>query len=140
MTKEIIVQLKDEGLEITFRMDSGYFDEDILETIESLGGKYVIKGKGYPTLIAQVTDPSIVFVTGEEGRETTVLVTSLNTWKEERRFVVTRVLKDEKEIDQLPFLEGEEFDYFFFVTNSASSLWRHSRLQFKSRECTSTLH
>ena len=48
MIKEIIAQLKNEGLVITFRMDSGYFDGAILETIESLGGKYVIKGKGYP--------------------------------------------------------------------------------------------
>ncbi len=63
MIKEIMAHLKDEGLEITFRMDSGYFDDAILETIESLGGKYVIKGKGYPTLVAQVTDPSIIFVT-----------------------------------------------------------------------------
>ena len=66
MIKEIMVHLNEEGLEVTFRMDSGYFDEDILEMIESLGCRYVIKGKGYPTLVAQVTDPNIVFVTGEE--------------------------------------------------------------------------
>ncbi len=30
--------LKDEGVEIPFRMDSGYLDEDILETIASQGG------------------------------------------------------------------------------------------------------
>lgn len=64
MIKEIMAHLKDEGVEITFRMDSGYFDEDILETIASLGGKYVIKGKRYPTLVEQVTDPSITFITG----------------------------------------------------------------------------
>jgi hypothetical protein len=57
----------------------------------------VIKGKGYPTLVEQVTDPSVVFVTSEEGREATELVTALNTWKEARRFVVSRVLKDEKD-------------------------------------------
>ena len=45
MIKEIVAKLKDEGLEITFRLDSGYFDDAILETIKSLGGKYVIKGK-----------------------------------------------------------------------------------------------
>jgi len=73
MIKEIMAYLKDEGLEITFRMDSGYFDEDILETIESFGCTYVIKGKEYSTLVAQVTNPSIVFVTGEEGRETAEL-------------------------------------------------------------------
>ena len=121
MIKEIMAHLKDEGLEITFRMDSGYFDDAILETIELLGGKYVIKGKGYPTLVAQVTDPSITFVTGESGRETTEFVTALNTWEKDRRFVVSRVLKDEKDRAQLSFLEGEEYDYFFFVTNTEQS-------------------
>ena len=66
MIKEIMAHLKEEGLGVTFRMDSGYFDEDILEMIGSLGCRYVIKGKGYPTRVAQVTDPNIVFVTGEE--------------------------------------------------------------------------
>lgn len=79
MIQEIMAHLKDDELEITFRMDSGYFDDAIWETIESLGGKYVIKGKGYPTLVAQVTDPSITFVTGESGRGTTEFVTALNT-------------------------------------------------------------
>lgn len=85
-----VENLKDEGLEITYRMDSGYFDDAIQETIESLGGKYVIKGKGYPTLVAQVTDPSITFITGESERETTEFVTALNTWEKDRRFVVSR--------------------------------------------------
>ena len=33
MIQEIIANLKEVDLEITFRMDSGYFDDDILETI-----------------------------------------------------------------------------------------------------------
>lgn len=78
----------------------------------------MIKGKEYPNLVAQVTNPSVVFVTGEEGRETTELITALSTWDKSRRFVVSRVLKDEKDRKQLLFLEGEEFDYFFFVTNT----------------------
>ena len=117
MIKEMMAYLRDEGLEITFRMDSGYFDEDILETIELFGCTYVIKGKKYPTLVTQVTDPSVVFVTGEEGRETTELTTPLNTWDKARRFVVSRVSKDEKDSKQLSFLEDEKYDYFFFVTN-----------------------
>jgi hypothetical protein len=119
MIKEIIAQLKDEGLEITFRMDSGYFDDNILETIESLGCTYVIKGKGYPTLVEQVTNPSVVFVTGEAGWETAELVTALNTLDKARRFVVSRVLKDEKDRAQLSFLEGEAYVYFLFVTNNS---------------------
>ena len=68
-----------------------------------------------------MTDPSIAFVTGESGRETTELVTALNTWEKGRRFVVSRVLKDEKDRAQLFFLEGEAYDYFFFVTNTEQS-------------------
>jgi hypothetical protein len=121
MIKEIMAHIKEDGLEVTCRMDSCYFDENILETIESLGCRYVIKGKGYPTLVAQVTDPNIVFVTGEKDRETTELVTTLNTWEKDRRFVVSRILKEEKDRAQLSFLEGEEYEYFFFVTNTELS-------------------
>ena len=121
LIKEIMAHLEEEGLDVTFRMDGGYFDEDILETIETLGCRYVIKGKGYPTLVAQVTDPKIVFVTGEKDRETTELVTTLNTWIKDRRFVVSRILKEEKDRAQLSFLEGEEYEYFFFVTNTELS-------------------
>jgi hypothetical protein len=78
----------------------------------------VIKGKAYPTLVTQAADPDLIFGTGEEGLETTELVTSLNTWKKDRRFVVSRVLKDEKNRVQMSFLDGEEYAYSFFVTNT----------------------
>ena len=61
-------------------MDSGYFDDDIITTIELAGCQYLIKGKEYPTLASQVTAPTISFTKGEEGRETTQLVTKLGTW------------------------------------------------------------
>jgi hypothetical protein len=59
MIKEIVANIKTDDFEIMFRMDSGYFDEEIIETIESLGCKYLIKAKEYPTLVSQVPDPSI---------------------------------------------------------------------------------
>ena len=118
MIKEIVANIKTDELEILFRMDSGYFDEDIIATIELLGCTYLIKGKEYPTLASQVTAPSIVFVKGDEGRETTELFTQLNTWDKDRRFVVSRVLKPEKDRAQLSLLEGDEYEYFFFVTNT----------------------
>ncbi|OJF89652.1 IS1380 family transposase, partial [Alkalibacterium sp. 20] len=117
MIKEIVANIKTDDLDILFRMDSGYFDEEIIETIETLGCKYLIKAKVYPTLASQVTDESVLFVKGEEGRETTELFTKLNTWNKDRRFVVSRVLKPEKERAQLSLLEGSEYEYFFFVTN-----------------------
>ncbi len=96
MIKEIVANIKSDDLEILFRMDSGYFDEKIIETIESLGCKYLIKAKSYSTLTSQATNSSIVFVKGEEGRETTELYTKLVKWEKDRRFVVSRVLKPEK--------------------------------------------
>ena len=78
----------------------------------------MIKGKEYPTLAFQVTAPSISFIKGDEGRETTELFTKLDTWNKGRRFAVSRVLKIEKERTQLSFLEGDEFEYFYFVTNT----------------------
>jgi len=118
MISEIVANIKTADMEILFRMDSGYFDEDIIKTIESLGCKYLIKGKAYPTLASQVTDASVSFVKGEEGRETTEIITTLNTWDNDRKFVVSRILKPEKERAQLSLLEGSEYEYFFFVTNT----------------------
>ncbi len=118
MIKEIVANIKTNDLEIMFRMDSGYFDEEIIKTIESLDCKYLIKGKQYPTLSAQVTDATIAFNKGQEGRETTELFTKLNNWDKDRRFVVSRVLKPEKDRAQLSLIKGDEYQYFFFVTNT----------------------
>lgn len=117
LIQEIIAQIQDMGVRITFRMDSGYFDENILETIESLGYTYLIKAKGYPTLVAQAANPSLRFVPGEDGRETAELVTHLDSWKKARRFIVERVRKESTKTAQLSFLAGNEYEYFFFVTN-----------------------
>lgn len=53
MIKEIIAVLKDNVEGIVFRMDSGYFSEEIIEVIELVGYHYLIKAKHYgifPTL------------------------------------------------------------------------------------------
>jgi len=98
-------------------MDSGYFDDEIIETIEAVGCQYLIKGKAYPTLASQVTAPNIAFTKGDEGRETTELVAKLDTWDKDRKFVVFRILKPKKDSMQLSFLD-DEFEYFYSVTNT----------------------
>ena len=118
MIKEIVAHIKTDDLEILFRMDSGYFDDNIIEAIESTGCYYLIKGKEYATLASQVTDPSVSFSRGDEGRETTELVMKLDTWDKDRRFVVSRILKPAKDRSQLSFLDGSDFEYFYFVTNT----------------------
>jgi hypothetical protein len=61
-----------------------------------------------------------LFVKGDEGRETAELVTKLNTWDKDRRFVVSRVLKPEKERTQLSLLKGDEYQYFFVTIQEFS--------------------
>ena len=65
-----------------------------------------------------MTDSQIPFVEGKEGRETIELFTKLNTWDRNRRFVVSRVLKPEKDRAQLSLLPGTDYRYFLFVTNT----------------------
>jgi hypothetical protein len=85
---------------------------------EMLRGEIESTDQAIDSLVYQVTDLSILFVSGEEGRETAELFTKQNTWGKDRRFVVARVLKPEKERVQLSLLDGDEYDYFFFVTNT----------------------
>lgn len=99
-------------------MASGYFDDAILETIESLGCTYVIKAKGYPTLVSLASDPGMTFVPGEDGRETAELVVALDSWKKARRFIVVQARKNPTRTAQLSLLPGDGFEYFFFVTNT----------------------
>ncbi len=47
MIKEIVANIKTDDIEILFRMDSGYFDEEIIRTIESFNCMYLIKAKAY---------------------------------------------------------------------------------------------
>ncbi|MDC9131653.1 transposase [Escherichia coli] len=95
MIKEIVANIKSDDLEILF-----YFEwivatlmKKIIETIESLGCKYLIKAKSYSTLTSQATNSSIVFVKGEEGRETTELYTKLVKW--EKRQKICRISRTE---------------------------------------------
>ncbi len=42
LIKEIVSQIKTDDYEILFRMDSGYFDDDIIKTIELSSCQYLI--------------------------------------------------------------------------------------------------
>jgi len=118
LIREIVAQIQELSVKTTFRMDSGYFDAPLLETIETLGCTYVIKVKGYPTLISKASDPGLTFVPAKDGRETAELAAALDSWKKARRFIIVRVKKDPTRTAQLSFLPGEEFEFFFYVTNT----------------------
>ncbi len=100
-------------------MDSGYFDDDIIETIESRWLQVFDQRKRISNARLSSDYPYISFTKGDEGRETTgVCYETGHFGAKDRRFVVSRVLKPEKDRAQLSFLEGDEFAYFYFVTNT----------------------
>jgi hypothetical protein len=99
-------------------MDSGYFDQGIIKTIESLGCKYVIKAKAYGTLISKVPTDGYLSK-GDEGRVTAEMFTKLDKWEENRRIVVSQVPKESSETNQLTLFQ-KEYRYFFIVTNDES--------------------
>jgi len=61
---------------------------------------------------------SILFMTNDEDKKTAELLTKLDTWDKDRRFVVSRILKPEKDRAHLSLFDGDEYEYFFFVTNT----------------------
>lgn len=91
-------------------MDSGYFDEEIIKTIESLGCKYVIKAKANTTLISKVSSEEYI-EKGSEGRVIAEMFTKLDKWHGNKRFIVSRVLKESSESDQITLFE-KEYRYF----------------------------
>ena len=59
MIKEIIANLKDEVDNIVFRMDSGYFSEEIVKVIKGAGYQYAVKAKEYSNLLGKVYDTPV---------------------------------------------------------------------------------
>jgi hypothetical protein len=57
MMDEILANIKTAGMEIMFRMDSGYFDDDGIESMEFTGRLYLIKGKEYPPSLLKERPP-----------------------------------------------------------------------------------
>ena len=115
---EIIENLKELGLDITFRMDSGYFDEDIIKVIEESNYKYVIKAKGYSTLIKKLLAADCEWKCTED-KEVAEITTKPDNWERERRFVIARRLKPINERMQLSFDVNNEYEYAFYTTNTA---------------------
>jgi hypothetical protein len=107
LIKEIISNFSD--LSIVFRMDSGYFDEEILQVIENSGNHYVIKGKLYKGMVSNLTNEWLGNYTENKFK--------LASWEKERRFCTFRVEIPQKDTKQIRIIDEPDYEYFFFVTN-----------------------
>lgn len=120
MIKEIIENLKDVVENIVFRMDSGYFSEEIINIIESAQHEYVIKSKHYTSLVPQAYLNSDLEWKGIDNtnKEYAFVTMKLNNWKREREFLITREKKPSDEILQQTLFEYDKYEHDFFIKNT----------------------
>jgi hypothetical protein len=116
--KEIIANISPYVKNITFRMDSGYFSEDIINIIEEKGYKYLIKAKKYDTMINELYKNSKV---KWERISNTVEINNccirLNSWKKAKRFTIERLEKSKEEVEQVKMFEYMNYEHIFYVSN-----------------------
>ena len=136
MIAEIIENLRDSVDTITFRMDSGYFDENIIKTIEGAGYCYIIKAKQYGNMLDKLySGASIQWVEYDISKEISEISMRPDKWERPRRFVVVRRLKPEEERKQMSLIEGSDYEYAFYETNTDFSNEEAARGYEKRGNC-----
>lgn len=135
MITEITENLKDSVDTITFRMDSGYFDEAIIKVIESAGHYYIIKAKQYGNMLDKLHKNNMQWAKYDVDKEIAEVNMQPDKWALPRRFVVVRRLKPEEERKQLSLIDGTDYEYAFYVTNTNCSGEETARGYEKSGNC-----
>lgn len=119
MIKEIIANLMDDVDDIVFRMDSGYFSEEIIEVIEEAGYHYLIKAKHYGTFpaLAYGNDEEIGWDKYNDQKQISSRMIRPAKWGKGRNFIITREEKAEGKEIQEKIFEYDEYEHDFYVTN-----------------------
>ena len=123
MIKEIIANLEGDVDNIVFRMDSGYFSEEIAEVIEQAGYQYVVKAKEYSKLLDKAYDsPVKIWENYGYQKQAMFVCMKPDKWSKARKFAVVRELKPEEERKQLSLLESGDYTHAMYVTNTTWEL------------------
>ena len=105
---------------ITFRVDSGFFSQEILEFLEKMKLEYIIAVKNYPTILNKVISIKDIAYKHFEGKsEIAVFHYRLKNWDIKRKFIVVRTPKEYIN-PQLNIFEEKEYEYQILVTNISS--------------------
>lgn len=116
--KQLASQLK--GYDFFLRADSGYFDEKILEWIESQQQKYLIKVR-LRNLNSILENQEWRPIEDNKGWEQAIFEYKCKSWKTSRRFVAVRRKSEKQQKEQL--FEFIKYDYFCYVTTENNSAW-----------------
>lgn len=115
LIKEVCTHLKDYVDNIVFRMDSGYFNESIIKTIEEFGYNYVIKVKKYPGIEDGLYKTPTRIHEKYRNKDITAYCMKPNKWEKVRKFICVRELKESK---QVCLFESMKYRHDFYVTNT----------------------
>jgi hypothetical protein len=102
---------------ITFRADSGFFNDALMSLLESMEHFYVIAAKLYPTLLQRIIEiPSHAYQQFDQQWQITTIHFSLDKWDKTRKFVVLRKLK--KSSNQIALIgDTNQYEYQVYCTN-----------------------
>jgi hypothetical protein len=118
--KEILGRMTEEIEELILRADSGFFDESLIEELESRKGKvqYIIKVKlkNLRQILMKQEWESIPEI---EDIQMSEFYYRCNSWKSPRRFVAVR--KKIREIREGVLFANTEYEYFCYVTDIEES-------------------
>jgi len=124
-TKQLLAHLPNR-MRIIFRGDSGYFDGNLLELLDTRGHGYLIKVK-LKNLIALMIEQTWTAIKGQPDWEQCEFQYSCGSWSHSRSFVAVRMKKPKKVESSQSNLWGTaeyDYDYFCYVTTEALTPWQ----------------
>ena len=124
-TKQLLAHLPNR-MRIIFRCDSGYFDGNLLDLLDTKGHGYLIK-VNLKNLIPLLTGQNWTPIKNQPDWEQCEFQHSCGGWSRSRRFVAVRMKKPKKVTTAQSDLweTGEyEYDYFCYVTTEAFAPWQ----------------
>ncbi|MBT9166613.1 MAG: hypothetical protein DDT25_01306 [Chloroflexi bacterium] len=124
--KECCERIPQRVAQLFVRADSGFFDGDLLDFLESRHSEYLIKVQMRGLAGSLMSQTSWQREKGKTGIETVVFMHQCHGWKRERRFVAIRklvALETEGLLFPLP-----QYQFFCYVTNLPHTPWHIHKL------------
>ena len=124
--KECYERIPQRVSQLFVRADSGFFDGDLLDFLESRQSEYLIKVKMRNLVELLMSQTSWQREKGKTGIETVVFMHQCHGWKKARRFVAIRKLVAVQ--SEGVFFPMPQYEFFCYVTNLPHAPWHIHKL------------
>ena len=124
--KECYERIPQRISQIFVRADSGFFDGELLDFLESRHSEYLIKVKMKNLVTLLMGQKSWQRERGKTGIETVAFMHQCHGWKKERRFVAIRKLVAVQ--TEGVFFPLPQYEFFCYVTNLPHAPWHIHKL------------